>query len=629
MGKRVEGSHQSLVDWSSSDAIREGVDQWNTLKVVAEGPQLRYYVNNQLLETVQDAALTTGQIGLFAYDAESSTDPDIVQFDNIRVTTDITDPAGGDESPVVVWAHRGGGEEFDEGNYVISDQEGNCLVTGTFQGSADFADYTLISEGDKDVFLAKYNGSGHLLCAKRMGGPDIDDVVGVSTDALGNVYLAGDFIGTATFGSTQLVSEGDSDIFNIFIAKCDPAGNFIWAIRAGGVEGGWAACMETDVGGNSYVIWNNMTYNLSSGEFDYDIFLNKFDTYGNRIWEKRDAQNGNAWARGMSLDCEGNMYVTGDLTDMAQFDDKMVLGEGDDDIFVVKYLATGEVAWVKGAGGSERDRGFEIAANACNQIVVTGYFKGDVRFESECLSSRGGSDIFLAAYDGSGGLLWVEQGGGDGTDVGYGLDTDDLGQIFLIGQMGGSAYLGDQMLSGKGGADIVIGKYDASGEVVWAKNMGGADWDIGSDICRASEGEFFFTGKFSENISMDGHDLNGAGKTEMFIAKIVTLTTNVEAITGNNFLPDVFELFPNYPNPFNATTTITYYIPHQSRVTITIHDILGQDVVTLVDEVKPSGMFRVEWDGKNSGGDPAATGLYICSMKTGQFSQSTKLMLLK
>lgn len=89
-------------------------------------------------------------------------------------------------------------------------------------------------------------------------------------------------------------------------------------------------------------------------------------------------------------------------------------------------------------------------------------------------------------------------------------------------------------------------------------------------------------------------------------------------------IPNQFVLFPNYPNPFNPTTTISYDIPEDGRVLLNVYNLLGQEVARLVDEVVLAGRYYVEWNAVRM-----ASGMYICKLTAGPFSQSRKMMLLK
>jgi hypothetical protein len=94
-------------------------------------------------------------------------------------------------------------------------------------------------------------------------------------------------------------------------------------------------------------------------------------------------------------------------------------------------------------------------------------------------------------------------------------------------------------------------------------------------------------------------------------------------------IPSWFGLKPNYPNPFNPTTTIKYQLPRTTHVTLRIYNLMGQEVKTLVDEVKQLGVHKTEWDGLDHQNQAVSTGFYVVRMIAGDFVESKKVLLLK
>jgi hypothetical protein len=105
------------------------------------------------------------------------------------------------------------------------------------------------------------------------------------------------------------------------------------------------------------------------------------------------------------------------------------------------------------------------------------------------------------------------------------------------------------------------------------------------------------------------------------------LITSVEEIpTGN--LPISFELMQNYPNPFNPETTIQYQLPKEAEVKLVIYNLLGQRVRILVDKKQPTGIYSVQWDGKDESGRNVSSGIYLYRLQTNEFVKVRKLTLL-
>ena len=94
-------------------------------------------------------------------------------------------------------------------------------------------------------------------------------------------------------------------------------------------------------------------------------------------------------------------------------------------------------------------------------------------------------------------------------------------------------------------------------------------------------------------------------------------------------LPDDFNLMQNHPNPFNPVTTIKYDLPKDELVTITVYDVLGNVVKTLVDINQSSGYKSVQWNATNNQGKPVSAGMYLYSIEVGDFRKTKKMVLLK
>ena len=116
------------------------------------------------------------------------------------------------------WAVGAGGTGSDRGRSIAIDNQGNQYVTVYFKGTATFGSHTLTSGGSYDIFVAKMDPSGNWLCAVKARGTTIDLGCDIAVDGVGNAYVTGEFEVTATFGSLTLTSNDDYDP-DIFIAK--------------------------------------------------------------------------------------------------------------------------------------------------------------------------------------------------------------------------------------------------------------------------------------------------------------------------------------------------------------------------------------------------------------------------
>ncbi len=122
----------------------------------------------------------------------------------------------------------------------------------------------------------------------------------------------------------------------------------------------------------------------------------------------------------------------------------------------------------------------------------------------------------------------------------------------------------------------------------------------------------------------------GAGENGNDIGALgVECFTAVVGLDEEGELPIKYALNQNYPNPFNPTTTISYRLPEQSTVNLTVFDIRGQEVITLLNTDKPLGNYEVLWNGMDQLGNQVSTGVYFCRLEASSFSQTIKMVYLR
>ncbi len=115
---------------------------------------------------------------------------------------------------------------------------------------------------------------------------------------------------------------------------------------------------------------------------------------------------------------------------------------------------------------------------------------------------------------------------------------------------------------------------------------------------------------------------NVSGYSEIVSVVMLSLETD-------GLVPDEFTLHQNYPNPFNPITTLRYDLPKNSLVSITIYDIMGREVRTLVNQTQDAGFKSVIWNATNDYGKPVSAGVYLYQIQAGEFVQTKKMVLLK
>src|SRR6185436_15718430 len=429
------------------------------------------------------------------------------------------------QTPSWLWAKSAGGTSSEGGLSIATDAVDNIYVTGVFQSaSITFGSTTLTNAGSNDIFVVKYDVAGNVVWAYGGGGAGVDYGYGISTDINRNVYVAGIFTSTITFGSTTLTTAGASDIF---IAKFDSSGNVLWAEQAGGTNFDYCYKITADANGNTYISGHFSSDTISFGNitlinstFD-NMFLAKYDSSGNAIWARSDGSDSFA---GIRADNAGNIYLSGSFYNSTITFGSTVLTNADAsgntaDLFIVKYDTAGNVIWAKEAGGTDDEGASSIDLDGNSNICITGYFtSSNLAFGStilNCGSAYG--DIFIAKYDSAGNPLWANQAGGTYNQQGTGIGTDGNNNVYVTGKFqSATCSFGSITLTNAGGAggeeDVFVAKYDAAGNILWAMGAGGVLQDVSWDICTNAIGNAFITGYFwSTSISFGGTTLSNAG----------------------------------------------------------------------------------------------------------------------
>ena len=112
------------------------------------------------------------------------------------------------------------------------------------------------------------------------------------------------------------------------------------------------------------------------------------------------------------------------------------------------------------------------------------------------------------------------------------------------------------------------------------------------------------------------------------LAKILE-NPSLAANDRTSLIPTEYHLYQNYPNPFNPVTEIAFDLPAAVWVELKVFNILGQEVATLMDAVRPAGVYRVLWDSKNTSGMTVASGVYVYQIQAGKFIDAKKMVLIR
>jgi hypothetical protein len=435
---------------------------------------------------------------------------------------------------------------------VAVDASGSIYSVGLFSGSVTFGSTTLTSDGDRDIFLVKYDNSGGVQWVKRAGGTgaDVPNGIAVSGD---DVYITGYINSPANFntpsapGSNELFTAGSDDIF---LAKYDGSGNFQWARRAGGTSSDIAYGVSAS-GSAVYITgYFSTTANFNtpsapgsneiSSTGSSDIFLAKFDNTGTFQWARRAGGSSTDFSYGVA-EAGNDVYITGYFRNTATFGTSTSIATaGDNDIFLAKYTSTGTFIWARRGGGTAGDTGLGIAITNTG-VCITGWLSpgagGISNFNTPSASgsneiTTGGANIniLVAQFDFNGNFQWARRGGGSGAAAGYGVavsgsDIYVTGYFRNVANFNNPSAFGSNEVQSAGGTlqDMFLAKYSDTGTFQKAIRGGGSQEDYGWSVA-ASGSDIYVGGNFRQTANFNNPSASGSNEVSTI------------AITGDAFV---------------------------------------------------------------------------------------------
>ena len=425
------------------------------------------------------------------------------------------------------WAHQGSSEGFEYGNAIVIDDSANVYVTGQIEYTALFDNgIHLTSNGKHDILHAKYNSAGQLIWARHAGGVSGDVGWGIGLDQNRNIYTIGEFEYTAGFSAGDSITVYGSN--DIFLSKFDNAGNYLWAQHFGGSSDDKGKAIAVDTNGDCYITGyfssngNFGSVNLTSSSSSNDVFIAKTNSSGVIQWAKKGGGTKEDRGRGIVLDGQGNVYITGTFTTSATFNGNTITSTGTNSLFVAKYDVSGNFKWVRGAGACcDTTRGNAITVDQSGNVYIAGYFKDQTTIGSNSFTSLGSADVIVIKYDPNGNVVWAKQAGGPYEDMAYACVFDTLkNQLYVTGQIDDHGNFGSIYVGAAGNRDVFIAAYDPSGNELWARPGGGNQRDAGQAVTYDALGNIYTTGFFNDTASFGTSILQGYSLADFYVGKM-------------------------------------------------------------------------------------------------------------
>jgi hypothetical protein len=569
---------------------------------------------------------------------------------------------------------------------------GNYFVAGEYTGELKIGNFVNCPAGGKDVFVAYFDGAtGDPNWVKRIAGPE-DDLIGGLSYTDGRLYITGSFRGKAivdnfrtndpnepctSFLSKTIHSNGKSDIF--IVRYYVWSGALHLAASAGG-PGDDAGLGIKAIGSDDNTNVFLTGYFSKKAEFtslngldqiSKTTTVNGEQTYRDGVlarykiakdattypafnlqWAKRVGVGaGDDYGTALDLDNSGNVYLTGGFTHQMVFNSNpaqyfttlktdLPQGLGNSDMFVAKFNSSGNYLWANKAGGTGWDVGNDLAVDGTGNVYVAGshlsttaIFHRNASNTSQpliSLPSAGNQDGFLAAYNSSGYVQWVNSLGGAKSDNLTGVVRDNAGNLYVTGFFNDKAKAsgkeGNKHLAAANATDqdVVVVKYKPNGGIIWHLTGGGASFNQAHDIGVDQKGSAYISGDTGPNAAFGAQKLTKYGN---FVAKVnppldkIGFRIDAEAAAQSAESPALVA----YPVPTSDQVTVEFTPTVTEATSVTVYDLKGTLTTTLFEgEAEAGKQYQLVLDASQY-----TPGMYIVKVASLTQSHHTKISVVR
>jgi hypothetical protein len=433
-------------------------------------------------------------------------------------------------STQVGWVRTWGNTESDGAYAIDMDSSGNIYIIGGYAGTMDFdpgpGTFEQTSNGNSDCYLSRFDNDGIWQWTTVWGGPENVVPYAISLDDSGDIFVSGGFDGVADFdpgpGMDSHTSMGKADAF---LSKFDNSGSWLWTKSWGDFDQEAAVSVDATHPNFVYVCGQfNGTVDFNpdapvddhTGNGIYDPYVSQFDHNGNFNWARTWGGSIDDRADSVVADDMGNVYIAARYGGEVDFDpgpgEFIKTATGFLDSTLTKLDSNGAFQWVRTWGGAD---GFaeplDTATNGTGSIVITGYFVLTCDFDPgpgvDEHTSNGASDAYIVLYDLDGNYQWAETFGGLSSVFGSAINMRADGTFMLMttfeGTIDADPGPGSDEKITNGFRDILVSRFDATGNYQWGRAFGSVNWDYASDVYFYSTGENYSVGSFQGLIDFD------------------------------------------------------------------------------------------------------------------------------
>ena len=473
------------------------------------------------------------------------------------------------QAPMKIWDKTIGGNGGDNANSIIATSDGGFLIAGS-SSSGISGDKSEINKGNTDFWIVKMNNQGQKVWDKTLGGTGFDFAYSIIESSDGSIMIAGSSGSNPSGDKTEMKRGGD----DFWIIKLNSSGQKNWDKTIGGDNSDFASAIVESADGG-FVIAGRSFSGISgekseANQSDFDYWVVKIDTSGNKIWDKTLGGNSTDYATSIITTQDGG-FLIGGFSASNISGDKSEARRGAEDFWIVKLNSGGQKVWDKTFGGNGVDIPYSIAVTSDGNFVVAGNSYSNISGDKS-ETYRGFDDYWIVKFNNLGLKVWDKTLGGSNQDFATSIISTTDGNIVVAGHSL-SGISGEKTEIGKGNNDFWVVKLNILGQVIWDKTIGGNLDDLAKQIVETADGSFLLGGYSLSGISGDKSEAS-QGNTDYWIIKLggqffESITTGNWNV-GSTWISPSNTLLPTATKTAKINSTHTVTIPNAGNEVKTI-----------------------------------------------------------
>lgn len=540
-----------------------------------------------------------------------------------------------DNQKIWHWMQQLGGPGWDIPNGIAIDGKDHVYIAGGFTDALQGGKKSVESEGNRDVYVARYNNKGRLQWLWQAGGQYLDKITAIKAAPDNDLYITGLLQGEMKFGKQKILGEGKK----LFVARINKRGKSDWVYTLPYTGSASAYLLDTDKNGN-LLCGGMFTDSLicETGHFNSkghnDIFMARLSPDGVLDQIKQYGSKGKEKLSALSVDSLGNVFMAGNVKRTLKIDglEIAVKSQTQSSSFVVQMDSTLKAQWAKTFISPSYSEVTGLACDKENNLLIGGNFNHQLLVDTLQYETQGLTDFFVAKADTLGNIQWFKSFGGKYSDKSTGLKLNKLGGAMISGSFNDSLRMDSIIVKTKSHyADAFMAQMDTAGTVTWAGTLQGDGSSMASGGSLDSKGNLYLMGSFNGSLNAGSTEITSMGDEDIFVAKYYNcppINNAIEApdyvcegaeallyvdksyshIVWNDTLTDVNEITIQAPGTYHVTM-----VDKKGCVVTDSVDIrqipafefsLGKDTAILMDAqlelLGPNNFYGYQWqDGSN------------------------------